>query len=81
MQIRFKNAKLQEIADECGLYIAEQNSEVTSHEIEFFATELIRRVVDTIDYTAWKASNDINIDDAETIKNAIITKYQVTLKK
>lgn len=81
MQITFKNAKLQEIANDCGLYIAEHNPKETTMEIEFFAEELLRRVIDTIDYTAWKASNDIDIKDAETIKNAIISRYGVNINK
>ncbi len=45
MDIEIKNAKLNEIAIDCGLHIAEHNPAVTAQEVTFYAEEIVRECI------------------------------------
>lgn len=79
MDIKFSNPKLAEIADDVGLHIAEHNPEVTAHEIEFFAQQLVIEVINTITAAGMKASNDISSGDVDTLVNAVKTAFNISL--
>ena len=49
MQIQMKNSALERIAQECGLYIAEDNPEVTADEVEFFVEKVLEEAIAVLD--------------------------------
>lgn len=49
MILNFSNDALNLIANDCGLYIAEDNSQVTSCEVEFFVEEVLRECKSLLD--------------------------------
>lgn len=55
MILKFENTMLQHIADDCGLYIAENNAVVTSGEIEFFVMQVLKTCINRV--------NNESIDD------------------
>lgn len=42
------NERIKQIADECGLYIAYDNREVTNKELSFFAETIVRECIDVV---------------------------------
>ena len=42
------NERIKQIADECGLYIAYDNREVTNKELSFFAETIVRECMDVV---------------------------------
>ncbi len=42
------NERIKQIADDCGLYIAYDNREVTNKELSFFAETIVRECMDVV---------------------------------
>lgn len=42
------NERIKQIADDCGLYIAYDNREVTNKELSFFAETIVRECMDIV---------------------------------
>ena len=42
------NERIKQIADDCGLYIAYDNREVTNKELSFFAETIVRECIDVV---------------------------------
>ena len=42
------NDRIKQIADDCGLYIAYDNREVTNKELSFFAETIVRECMDVV---------------------------------
>ena len=43
------NSRIRQIANDCGLYIAYDNRQVTDAELEFFAQQIVQECIDKIE--------------------------------
>ena len=61
---KFGNDMLNLLANDCGLTIVPRNVDVTTNEIEFFSTQIIRECIDVVGDDAKKAiKNHFNLDN------------------
>lgn len=69
MDIEIKNAKLNEIAIDCGLHIAEHNPKVTAHEVTFYAEQVVKKCIEVI--LEQRNPPNLNYKPTESIAKAV----------
>lgn len=62
MTPRFENEVFQKIADDCGLYIDENNHTISEKEIEFFAEQIVKYAISALKAGGWWGPNEDLMD-------------------
>lgn len=76
MDIEIQNEKLNNIAIDCGLHIAEHNPEVTAREVSFYAEEIVRECIAVV--LEQRDPPNLNYKPTEQIAEALRQHFSIS---